>query len=117
MHTSSHNDLMNYTNEALATFRAERRDVMKAFGDLAKAAMKDGAIGAKQKELIALAIGISQHCSACIAFHTKALVRLGATRDEIEDVLAICVYMGGGPNLMYSAEALKAFDELSLNQT
>ena len=69
-----------------------------------------GAVSARNKELIALAIGITQHCSGCIGFHVKALRRLGASRAELEEMLAVCVYMGGGPALMYAAEALKAWD-------
>jgi AhpD family alkylhydroperoxidase len=80
---------------------------------LAKASMAEGAITAKHKELIALAIGITQHCSGCVGFHVKALHKLGCTREELEEMLTICVYMGGGPALMYSAEALKAWDTLA----
>ena len=46
---------------------------MAGFGQLARASMTDGAISAKNKELIALAIGITQRCSGCIGFHVKAL--------------------------------------------
>ena len=73
--------------------------------------MAEGAISAKHKELIALAIGISQRCSGCIGFHVKALRRLGATRAEFEEALGVAVYMGGGPALMYAAEALQAWDQ------
>lgn len=69
-------------------------------------------LSAKNKELIALAIGITQRCSGCIGFHTKALQKLGATRQELEEMLGIAVYMGGGPALMYAAEALDAWDKL-----
>jgi AhpD family alkylhydroperoxidase len=72
--------------------------------------MAGGAISEKHKELIALAIGITQHCSGCIGFHVKALRRLGCTRQELEEMLAVTVYMGGGPGLMYASEALAAWD-------
>jgi AhpD family alkylhydroperoxidase len=75
--------------------------------------MAEGEVSTKHKELIALAIGITQHCSGCIGFHVKALLKLGCTRQELEEMLAVCVYMGGGPALMYSAEALKAWDTLA----
>ena len=78
--------------------------------------MAEGAISAKNKELIALAIGITQHCSGCVAFHVKALLKLGCTREELEEMLSICVYMGGGPALMYAAEAVKAWDDLQAAQ-
>lgn len=86
---------------------------MQAFGQLARSAMADGSISAKNKELMALAIGITQHCSGCIGFHIKALIKLGCTRQELEETLTVCVYMGGGPALMYTAEALSAFELMS----
>jgi AhpD family alkylhydroperoxidase len=86
---------------------------MQGFGQLAKAAMTSGTIDEKHKELIALAIGITQHCSGCIAFHVKALHRLDCTRQELDEMLAVCVYMGGGPALMYAAEAIAAWDALA----
>ena len=88
-------------------------DVMNAFHALSQAATKDGALDKKTKELIALALGVAAHCDGCIGFHTKALIKLGATREEISEVLSMAVYMGGGPSLMYAAEALDALDELS----
>jgi alkylhydroperoxidase/carboxymuconolactone decarboxylase family protein YurZ len=43
----------------------------------------------------------------------KALIRLGATRAEIEEALGMAIYMGGGPAAMYAAEALGAYEELT----
>ena len=112
MSTFDHPALIHNINEALAPFRKSQSEAMQGFAQLARASMAEGAISAKHKELIALAIGISQHCSGCIGFHVKALRRLGATRAELEEMLAICVYMGGGPSLMYAAEALKAWETM-----
>jgi AhpD family alkylhydroperoxidase len=113
MSTFEHAELIQNINESLTPFRKSQSQAMQGFGQLAKAAMAEGAISAKNKELIALAIGITQHCSGCVAFHVKALLKLGCTREELEEMLTICVYMGGGPALMYSAEALKAWDSLA----
>jgi AhpD family alkylhydroperoxidase len=79
--------------------------------------MAEGALSTKHKELMALAIGVTQRCSGCIGFHVKALVKLGATRAELDEMLAVCVYMGGGPALMYAAEAVKAWDDLQAGQS
>jgi AhpD family alkylhydroperoxidase len=113
MSTFNHLGLIQDINESLAPFRKSQSEAMQGFGQLARASMADGAINAKNKELIALAIGITQHCSGCVGFHVKALRKLGCTREELEEMLTICVYMGGGPALMYSAEALKAWDTLA----
>lgn len=116
MSTFDHSGLMQDINASLAPFRKAQPDAMAGFGQLAKAAMTDGALNAKQKELIALAIGITQRCSGCIGFHVKALHKLDCTRDELEEMLAVCVYMGGGPALMYAAEAIKAWEMLASPQ-
>jgi AhpD family alkylhydroperoxidase len=97
----------------LATLRGDLPEVMKGFGQLSKASMASGALSEKTKELIALALGVAAHCDGCLGFHTKALVRLGATRAEVEEALAVAVYMGGGPSLMYSASAMTAFAEFA----
>jgi AhpD family alkylhydroperoxidase len=97
----------------LGTLRNDLPDVMKGFSDLAAAASRDGALDRKTKELIALALGVAAHCDACIGFHVQALVRLGASKAELEEALGMTVYMGGGPSLMYSANALAAFEEFS----
>lgn len=72
---------------------------------------KDGVLDKKTKELIALAIGVAERCDGCIGFHTKKLQELGATREEIAETLSVTVYMGGGPALMYAAEAMRAYDQ------
>ena len=98
----------------LATLRSDLPDVMKGFGDLARAASRDGVLDKKTKELIALALGVAAHCDACIGFHVQTLVRMGTTKAELEEALGMAIYMGGGPSLMYSANALAAFQEFSI---
>jgi AhpD family alkylhydroperoxidase len=78
---------------------------------LAQAATRDGALDRKTKELIALALGVAARCDGCIGFHAEALVKLGATRQEFEETLGMAVYMGGGPSLMYAADAISAFEQ------
>jgi AhpD family alkylhydroperoxidase len=110
MSTFDHPTLIQNISHGMGTLRKAQPEAMQGFGQLAKAAMTGGAVSEKHKELIALAIGITQHCSGCIGFHVKALRRLGCTRQELEEMLAVCVYMGGGPALMYAAEAEAAWD-------
>lgn len=97
----------------MAQLRADIPDTMKGFSAMALAASKEGALTAKTKELTALGIAIATHCDGCIGFHMKALVRLGATKAEIEEALGMAVYMGGGPSVMYAAEALGAYDQFA----
>jgi AhpD family alkylhydroperoxidase len=113
MSTFDHTTLIQNINENLAPLRKAQPEAMQGFAQLSKAAMAEGTVSAKHKELIALAIGITQHCSGCIGFHIKALHRLQCTRAELEEMLTVCVYMGGGPALMYTAEAIKAWDAMA----
>ena len=100
-------------SEKTKALRADIPEVMQGFDAMAKAASKDGVLSAKVKEFIALAIGVSTRCDGCIGFHAKALARMNATREEVEEVLGMAVYMGGGPSLMYAADALRAFEQFS----
>jgi AhpD family alkylhydroperoxidase len=109
--TKSYAQITADINHGIAKIRPGAPETLSAFGGLAKAAMKAGALSAAHKELIALAIGVAGHCEGCIGFHAKALARMGAPREEIVDALAVAIYMGGGPSLMYAAEAMNAFDE------
>lgn len=102
-------DISEYTGE----LRKAIPDTMNNFYAMSKAATEDNVLDKKTKELIALAIGVSQRCDGCIGFHVKALKNLGATREEIAEVMGMCVYMGGGPALMYAADALRAYDQFS----
>ena len=110
MSSFDHPTLIQNIGESMATLRKCQTEAMQGFGQLAKSAMATGAINEKHKELMALAIGITQHCSGCIGFHVKALHRLACTREEFDEMLAVCVYMGGGPALMYASEAIAAWD-------
>ncbi len=100
-------------SSTLGTMHKEMPEVMGAFSQLAKSASAEGALDLKTKELIALAIGIACRCDGCIGFHTKKLVHAGATRDELQEMLGMAVFMGGGPSLMYAAEALNAYEQFS----
>ncbi|QAZ39929.1 alkylhydroperoxidase [Methylibium sp. Pch-M] len=97
----------------LATLRTGVPDVMKGFGELGRAAMADGALDKKTKELIAVALSVAARCDPCIGFHMQALTKLGASRQELDEALGVAVYMGGGPSLMYAAHAVAAYDEFA----
>lgn len=97
----------------IKTLRQDIPDVMQGFYAMSGAATKDGALDKKTKELIALALGVAARCDGCIGFHADALVRLGATREEVMEVLGMAVYMGGGPSLMYAADAVAAYEQFA----
>jgi AhpD family alkylhydroperoxidase len=110
-------DYKGLTAEVSATIRELRQsqpELMTAFAQLSAAGTRDGALSRKTRELIALGIAVACRCDDCIGFHVQALVKLGTTKAELEDVLGTAVYMGGGPSLMYATHALRAFEEFAV---
>jgi AhpD family alkylhydroperoxidase len=86
-------------------------DTMKAFAAMAQAATTPKALDTKTKELIALGIAVAVRCDPCIAFHTESARKHGATRDEVMETVAMAIYMGAGPSVMYAAQAVEAYDQ------
>jgi AhpD family alkylhydroperoxidase len=111
--TESFRELTQGVSAGLATLRTSTPEVMKSFNELGRAATTQGVLDRKTKELIALALSVAARCDPCIGFHAQTLVKLGATRQEIDETLGVTTYMGGGPSLMYAASAIAAFDEFS----
>ena len=111
--SKSFNTITTDVSKALSVMRKELPDTMQGFSALSKAALAPGALSALDKELIALAIGVASRCDACIGFHVKALIRLGVSREQFMETLGVCTYMGGGPTLMYAAEAVRAYEEFT----
>ena len=88
-------------------------ETTKGFAHLSKAVKDGGVLGIKEKEFVALGIAVATRCQPCIEFHVEALMKAGASREELGDVLAMAIQMGGGPALMYSGHALACWDELA----
>ena len=82
-----------------------------AFGRLVMDATVDGALSTKTKELIAFAIAITVRCDGCLAHHSQAVFKAGATRQEVAEMIGVAILMGGGPSTVYGVEALRAYDE------
>ncbi|MEP7314961.1 MAG: carboxymuconolactone decarboxylase family protein [Pseudomonadota bacterium] len=111
--TSGFRDLTQGVSTSLASLRSSTPEVMKSFGELGRAATANGVLDRKTKELIALALSVAMRCDPCIGFHMQTLVKLGVTRQEVDETLGVTTYMGGGPSLMYAANAINAFEEFS----
>ena len=99
--------------EELAIYGKAMPGTLQGFAKMGDAAKGGGALDLKTKELVAMGIAIRSQCKHCIGYHARNLVRLGGTREEIAEVLAMAAYMGGGPAINYGAMALQAFDQFS----
>lgn len=104
---------LDATRSGLRNLNSAIPETARGFGALSKAVKQDRALDYKTKELVALGISVAVRCEPCISLHVATLIKLGATRDEISDVLGMCIQMGGGPSMMYAAKALECYDELT----
>ena len=104
---------LDKTRKDFVSLSKEIPDTFKGFSIMGNEAKKNGLIDEKTKEFVALGIAISTRCESCIGLHVETLMKLGMTREELIEILAMCSYMGGGPSITFSTKALEAFDQLS----
>ena len=100
------------TKNKFANLNNEIPNTFEGFNIMGKEAKKNGIVDEKTKEFVALGIAISTRCESCIGMHVESLIRLGTSREELVEVLAMCSYMGGGPSITFSAKALEAYEQL-----
>jgi AhpD family alkylhydroperoxidase len=97
--------------ERLTELGRELPGPMSGFARLHKKSVEDGALPARVKEMMALAVSIAVGCEGCIAYHTHDAVAAGATRAELLETIGVGVMMGGGPGSIYAAHALEAIEQ------
>ena len=85
--------------------------VYEGYKHLHEAALADGALDAKTKELIALAIAVSKECDGCIAAHAHGAALRDANPEEVAEAIGVTFLMNGGPATVFGARAFEAFNE------
>lgn len=103
--------LRQHLEERLTQFGREMPGPMSGFTRLHKKAVEDGALSAKVKEMMALAVSIAVGCEGCIAYHVHDAIKAGATRAELLETISVGVMMAGGPGTIYAAHALDAVEQ------
>jgi AhpD family alkylhydroperoxidase len=109
--TTDYIELRDHLEERLTQFGREMPGPMAGFARLHKKAVEDGALSAKVKEMMALAVSIAVGCEGCIAYHTHDAIKAGATRAELLETISVGLLMGGGPGSIYVAHALDAIEQ------
>jgi len=79
--------------------RAAIPEVYAGYAALQRAAMTDGALPAKVKELIALAISATRECDGCVV--------------EVAEAMGVVISMNGGPGTVWGPRAYAAFEEFA----
>jgi len=88
-------------------------DAIKSFGGMFQSIMKDGALSLKQKELIALAVGLAVRCEPCIILHVQKCLAAGASKEEILDAASVVIMMQGGPSYTHVPKVIEALEALA----
>ena len=93
-------DVKETLKESTVYFAKMGKDIPEtrnAFVEILHSIHKDGALSAKFKELICVAISLFAHCEGCMIYHTKNALERGATRAEIMEACSCAIMLGGGP--------------------
>ena len=98
--------------KAVEQMKAQTPEVVNGFMGMFAKTMKAEALDVKQKELIALAVGLAVRCKPCIVLHVQKALQAGASREEILEAAGVTVMMGGGPAYTHVPEVIRALDDL-----
>lgn len=93
----------------------ETPDLLRGFGGMFQSIMKEGALSVREKELIALGIGLSVRCVPCITMHVEKSLKAGATREQVLEAASVAVMMQGGPSFTHVPEVIHALDHFEKN--
>ena len=88
-------------------------DTQAAFRAFSQRVFADGALPAKTKELIAVAVAHVTQCPYCIRGHTELAIKKGATENELMEAIWVAAEMRAGGAYAHSALALETMDEAS----
>lgn len=103
------NSYRKQLSEAIGVISKSSPDTVRGYGQLSSAGAKTGRLDAKTRELIALAVAVTRECDGCIAVHTDAAVKNGASREEISEALGVAIAVNAGAALVYSARVMDAY--------
>jgi AhpD family alkylhydroperoxidase len=87
-------------------------DTVRGYVELSSAGQKKDLLGAKMRELIALAVAVTARCDGCITVHSEAAIRRGASREEIAEALGVAVAVNAGAALVYATRVMDAVKEV-----
>jgi AhpD family alkylhydroperoxidase len=105
-------DWNDYQQQVLAKVAEIGRSspgTVRGYRELGAAGAGRDLLGAKTRELIALAVAVTRQCDGCIVIHTDAALKHGATRDEIAEALGVAIAVNAGAALVYSTRVMDAY--------
>lgn len=87
-------------------------DVVKGYAAISNAKTANPILDPKTRELIALAVAITNRCDGCIVVHVEAAKKHGATQEEVMEALGIAVAVNAGTALIFSARTMEAYENI-----
>jgi AhpD family alkylhydroperoxidase len=97
--------------ELAAKRRSLAPDVETAFDEFSRKVFADGALPAKTKQLVAVAVAHVTQCPYCIKGHTKAALRQGASREELMEAIWVAAEMRAGAAYAHATLAVATMEE------
>ena len=79
---------------------------MQAFQQLDQAALSDGVIPKKYKELIAVAVALTTQCPYCLEIHKKHAIEAGATEEELAETTFVAAALRAGAAVVHGAHLM-----------
>ena len=98
---------MGYVPQLLELIKDAKPEMFDAINSMDEAVLKEGALSAKEKRLIALAISAARQCPQCVDNHARAALHLGAKKEEILEALFVCLLVGGAPTLAAAKNTIR----------
>ena len=117
MSTTDYQEVLTDLSQPVADLRRAIPEVWSAYAAIHRAAVAEGELSAKHKELIALAISIVKRCDGCIASHARGAARRGATPQEVAEMIGLTVLLDGGPATVYGPRAWQAYQQFASKST
>jgi AhpD family alkylhydroperoxidase len=108
--TIYHQEVVMYDLKNLGkmkTLGVHAAEAMKAFVAFDKAALAEGAIPRKYKELMALAVALTTQCPYCIELHSNKARELGASDPEIAESVLVAAALRAGAAITHGTHAMQ----------
>lgn len=74
---------------------------LQSFGNLVRSTLSEGVLDEKTKELITFSLVILSKCRECIEVHYEKALKMGITKDELDEAAWCAIAMGGAPIKMF----------------
>jgi AhpD family alkylhydroperoxidase len=108
---TDHAQVLKDLSAPISELRQAIPEVWAGYAQTHRAAMTEGALSSKNKELIALAISIVKRCDGCLAAHARGAARRGATPQEVAEAIGVTLLLEGGPATVWGPRAWEAYQQ------